>query len=896
MKYLFSAAEAVALDDSQLGGKAANLLWLTAHAYPVPGWWVVPASAMEEMLRGDETASQLISQLSTTITEPQIEAIAGKIRARIAELTLPDALMTALASLDGELFWAVRSSCSDEDAAQASFAGQMDSFLFQRGVEQLADAVRRVMVSAWSPRAVVYRLQKGLSLHAVRCSVIVQEMVKGQTSGVMFTAHPVTGSRQTMLISAAWGTGEGVVSGQCSTDEFTVPLHGDQITQTLSSKTTAVVFDHHRGQGTTEITLDEGKADVASLTAQQILALREIGAGIAKQLRAPQDIEWTLKDNHIYLLQTRPITHLPKDPGCVRDTLICDNANIQESYCGITTPLTFSFARAAYATVYEQTLRLVGCPAKESDARKPITDNMLSLVRGRVYYNIQNWYRALLLLPLFNMNKSDMEAMMGLEEPVDIVEDKKLSRREKLVALPAMLNMTVRLSYAQLTLEPRIRAFLQQYETAQAYIDRDNLHTLSPGELIERLKYLDEHLLTRWTAPIINDFYVARYNGKVQRVLQALWPEDSARISGDLLADDGNLISTEPTKKLLAMSMYVRQHPSLAAMILNDQGAHLLPRIRQLDPRFYQQCIDYIEHYGDRTMGELKLETLTLRQDPSFLFTVLRNYLNTDILPVNQTGKLKAEAEEQVFERLLQLRGKSALARFKHHLSKLRRAIRNRETMRFTRTKMFALYRDIYLQLGQQFALEGVIAQARDIFWLTREEIYQGKEGTAVQTGLGSLIEQRRAEYDRYQKQDEPANRFSLTQTLYQQQTLHAPARQDAVADSTDLRGTGCYPGLVQAPVSLVFTPENATSLAGTILCTVRTDPGWAPLFPGLSGLIVERGSMLSHSAIVAREMGIPAIVGVPGITGLLQDGETVSMDGGSGLIVRCDQPAEKRV
>lgn len=884
MDSFYSAAEAVVLDDNQLGGKAANLLWLTSHAYPVPEWWIVTADTMETMLQQDETASQLRAQLSADASAQDIEVIAGKICARIAQLPLPDALMEALASLDADIFWAVRSSCSDEDASHASFAGQMDSFLFQRGQMQLADAIRQVMMSAWSTRAVAYRLQKGLSLRAIRCSVIIQKMVEGETSGVLFTAHPVTGSRQTMLISAAWGTGEGVVSGQCSTDEFTVPLHGDDFTQALSQKTTAVVFDKRGGSGTKEISLDEDKAAAASLTAQQVLALRALGAGIAKQLRAPQDIEWTIKDNHIYLLQTRPITHLPKDHGCVNDTLICDNANIQESYCGITTPLTFSFARAAYATVYEQTLRLIGSSAKESDARKTITDNMLTLVRGRVYYNIQNWYRALLLLPSFNMNKTDMEAMMGLEEPVDIVQDKQLSRREKLLTLPAMISMAARLLYAQLTLETRVRTFLQHYGDVQAHVDRDNLHILSPAQLIELLKYLDENLLTRWTAPIINDFYVARFNGKVQRVLKALWPQESARISGDLLVDDGNLISTEPTKRLLAMSIYARQRPQLAAMILNDNGAHLLPRLRQQDPRFYQQCIDYIALYGDRTMGELKLETLTLRQDPRFLFTILRNYLSAETLPKSQKGKLKVAAEEEVFARLLQQCGKRQLARFTRHLGKLRRAIHNRETMRFTRTKMFALYRDIYLQLGQQLALEGVLADARDIFWLTRDEIYQGKDGTAVQTGLKTLIAQRSAEYEHYKQQEEPANRFSLTQTLFQQQTLRP---QSAATNGAELRGTGCYPGNVEAPVSLVFAPENASNLAGKILCTVRTDPGWAPLFPGLSGLIVERGSMLSHSAIVAREMGIPAIVGVPDITRRLQDGETVRMDGGSGLIVR---------
>ncbi|WP_312119039.1 phosphoenolpyruvate synthase [Kosakonia cowanii] len=885
MNYLYSAADAVTLDEQQLGGKAANLLWLTSHGYPVPNWWVIPASAMDEMLRCDAKAAQLMAQLSPLMPADQIETLAGKISARLARLTLPEPLMQALEALSDERLWAVRSSCSDEDARQASFAGQMDSFLFQRGQQQLVDAVKGVMMSTWSARAMAYRLRQGLALSAIHCSVIIQEMVEGEASGVLFTAHPVSGSRRTMLISAAWGCGEGIVSGQCNTDEFSVPLEGNDFTPSLSQKTNAVVFDRKRGTGTREVELEADQAAAPALTAAQILALRDMGAAIARALRAPQDIEWTLKDNHLYLLQTRPITHLPKDSGCASETLICDNANIQESYCGVTTPLTFSFARAAYATVYEQTLQLVGCPASDRDQRRDITDNMLSLVRGRVYYNIQNWYRALLLLPSFRMNKSDMEAMMGLEEPVDTIKDKQLSTREKVAALPAMLKMGARLAWALFSLQPRIRDFLRNYSLVHAFVDRDNLHTLSPAELIGRLKYLDQHLLTRWTAPIVNDFYVARYNGKVQAVLRELWPDEHQQMSGDLLADEGQLISTEPTRHLLALSQYARQRPQLAALIQSETSAHLLIRLQALDGHFYQQCLDYIERYGDRTIGELKLETITLRQDPRFLFGVLRNYLNAETVKEKPTDTLRAEAEERVFSRLQQTRGKRALTRFKRDLGRLKRAIHHRETMRFTRTKMFALYRDIYLQLGHQLALEGVLESDRDIFWLTREEIYQGLEGTAVQTGLTTLIAQRRAEYAGYQQEEEPANRLSLTQTLYQQQTLYAT--QQPTADMAHLQGTGCYPGTVEAPVSLVLSPEKAANLGGTILCTVRTDPGWAPLFPGLSGLIVERGSTLSHSAIVAREMGIPAIVGVPGVTRQLQQGEVIRMDGASGQITR---------
>lgn len=192
------------------------------------------------------------------------------------------------------------------------------------------------------------------------------------------------------------------------------------------------------------------------------------------------------------------------------------------------------------------------------------------------------------------------------------------------------------------------------------------------------------------------------------------------------------------------------------------------------------------------------------------------------------------------------------------------------------------------MQLGQQFSLEGVIDNARDIFWLTREEIYQSLVGTVVQTTLRPLIFLRRQEYEGYKHSQEPSHHFQIQQTVFQQQDCdYQNAFYTARSPDSVFEGTGCYPGVVEARVRIISDPTDASELAGNILCTVRTDPGWAPLFPGLSGLIVERGSVLSHSAIIAREMGIPAIVGVPAITQFLRDGEKIRMNGSTGIVTQ---------
>lgn len=199
-----------------------------------------------------------------------------------------------------------------------------------------------------------------------------------------------------------------------------------------------------------------------------------------------------------------------------------------------------------------------------------------------------------------------------------------------------------------------------------------------------------------------------------------------------------------------------------------------------------------------------------------------------------------------------------------------------------------ALYRDVFLQIGEQFACDGLLENGRDIFYLSLEEIYAWYDGRAVQTNIKGLTQLRKAEYQSYEQQDLP-HHFWTYGVVYHHNSYQYPYQENIQLDG-DLQGTGCYPGVVENKIRLIFSPDDELSLNGQILCTVRTDPGWAPLFPTAGGILVERGSTLSHSAVVARELGIPAIVGIPNITKILHDGELVKMDGALGTIIRLEE------
>ncbi|MCJ8169130.1 phosphoenolpyruvate synthase [Atopomonas sediminilitoris] len=907
--FLYSQEQALFLSAEQLGGKAENLAWLSRHGLPVPRWWVLSTEAFAALLRANQLDDLVRHELAGIDHQCEISEVqprAERIQQAILAAELPASLRHELQQAFGPnpaqpslmqqepaQQYAVRSSVLGEDAQGASFAGQMDSYLYQQGLPAIERSVLQVAASAFNSRALLYRLHKGLSLSDIRAAVIIQEMIDGSASGVLFTAHPSTGSRQHMLISAAWGCGEGVVAGICNADEFSVAHQGEHIEQQLADKDVAVVFDRQHGQGTQEITLSDEQRHSACLTAAQVLALRDVGLRIATLKGSPQDIEWTLAQGQVHILQTRPITSLPAPKQPVGRQVVFDNSNIQESYCGVTTPLTFSFANRAYATVYEQTMRLLGVSDAAIQHHRDMLDNMLGLIHGRIYYNINNWYRGLQFLPAFSTNKADMERMMGLTDPVDLIEDRTLSGREKLAKLPQMLRAAWQMGRGFRQMDARVSQFRSLFDQAYHSVPRQQLHALSAGELIELARRLDRDVLARWTTPIINDFYVMMMNGRVHRALSAAGVENPELVQNNLLSGEEGIESTEPTKWLLSMCADVRHNAALRELISQHDNATLLARVQVLDSAFYQRCLDYIERYGDRTMGELKLESITLRQDPSFLFAVLKNYLSRpdltlETLAANE-ARFRQQAEQQAFSAVLSNAGRRGLKRFKKHLGALRAAIRNRENMRLARTRLFGLYRDIFLELGAQLALDGELANARDIFYLSLDELYALNDGRAVQTQLQPLVSARQAEYASYQQRDLP-HHFHTWGMVHRHNAYAYPHAAAAVASDGALRGTGCYPGVVENHIRLIFSPDDELSLNGQILCTVRTDPGWAPLFPTAGGLLVERGSTLSHSAVVARELGIPAIVGIPGITQRLKDGQWVRMDGSSGVI-ECPSP-----
>jgi phosphohistidine swiveling domain-containing protein len=866
-----------------LGGKATNLARLEALGLPVPTWYAVTTAAFERAL-GDLRAR--ISSRLAGETDPA--SASPEIRSWILDLDLPPGLEAEIAAahaarIGGDAYVAVRSSAAGEDAAGESFAGLHDSFLFVRGREGILAAVRKVWASAYNERALAYRRAKGIAIDSIAVAVVVQEMVEARTSGVMFTANPNTGSVHEVVISALWGAGEGLVSAGLDADTWIVDKETLEIAETLASKAEQLVLDREAGGGLLRTAVPEDRRERSSLSREEVLALARLGIAVERHYRRPQDIEFAMdRESRPFLLQARPVTTVEELGPAAGNRLVWDNSNIIESYSGVTSPMTFSFIRRAYSIVYHCFAEVMGIDARTVRANREVFENMLGLFRGQVYYNLFNWYRLVRLFPGFNYNQSFMESMMGVREaaPTESADEKpsKTSALQRYtVELPALLRLVGDFqSY-----------FREHYERWSAM----DFRAVPPHELAALYRQMEEKLLWEWKAPIINDFFVMVFYGTLKKLCVSWCGDESGSLQNDLICGEGGIESTEPTKMLLALAAQARQRPELRQLLLKRAPDDLAREI-PADPRFTEFSAGiarYLDLYGFRCVNELKLEELSLRDRPAFLYQILRNYLASEdpsgmdaAVMEQREQRIRREAESKAFASI-----RSAPRRwiFRKVLENARLGVKNRENLRFARTRIYGLLRELLRAVGEDFADAGLLDRADDVFYLTLDEVWDFTKGRAVTTNLRALAALRREEFDGWRRMDPPADRFEsfglpYHRNLYRGRPQAAPAGEPGV-----LQGTGCCPGIVTGPVKVLRMPNEDARLDGEILVAERTDPGWVPLYPSVSGLLIERGSILSHSAIVAREMGIPTIVGIAGLVSTLKTGQRVTMDGGTGAV-----------
>ncbi|ADV66818.1 PEP/pyruvate-binding domain-containing protein [Deinococcus maricopensis] len=756
------------------------------------------------------------------------------------DLYVPEAVWAEVAAALptlGTPLYAVRSSALDEDGAEHSFAGQLASYLNVPPTEVRA-RIADVWRSGLSGHSLAYRRERGLA-PATPPGVIVQAMVPADQAGVAFSADPVTGERDVTVISAVPGLGEALVSGELT--GATYHVQGERVTGTD-----------------------------ALLRREDVMAVARLARTCEAHFGAPQDIEWALHAGELYLLQSRPITTL----RAFEPRTWWDNSNIVESYSGVTTPLTFSFARRAYANVYRRFVRLLGVPDADIRAHARVFDGMIGLVGGRVYYNLTHWYVALALLPGFRVNRRFMETMMGVAEgmPADLHVQSTRGRAQDALYLARTVGGLLG-AYRRL---PRMREeFLARLNRVLAPADPP-LHQRTLGGLAAHYRELESELLDRWDAPLVNDFFAMIFYG-VLKTLCVKWLDDPhGTRQNDLITATGQMVSAEPARLIADLARLTP--PELRPTLEVGTPEQIQVAVRTV-PALRAAADAYLARFGDRTLDELKLESTTLTDDETPLWRSVAS-LARHGEPAHGAETKRDHAEADALARLSPLRR----AVFRWVLREARARVRDRENLRLERTRAFGRARTLLRAAGQHLADAGVLDRADDVFYLDVEDVLGFAEGTGSTRDLGGLARVRRAEFERHALAPAPPRRFATRGAVGLSPTeVAASARPPA--EGPVRAGLGCSPGVLRGPVRVVRDPRTANIHEPTILVAERTDPGWILILPMARALIVERGSLLSHSAIVARELGIPAVVAVDDLMDWLQDGDEVELDGASGTV-----------
>jgi phosphohistidine swiveling domain-containing protein len=924
-RFVFTPAGGPGADRAVLGGKAGAFAELAETGLPVPPWFAVAPAAFDASLTPPQRAALGRAGEDADAWERAL----ADLRAAGGVADEVDGAVASLADKDDALF-AVRSSAAGEDSAGHSFAGQLESFLFVPAgdvVTRVADVWR----SGFTDRVIAYRRERGIPGPPVAPAVLVQRMVDARVAGVAFGADPVSGRRDIVVVSAVVGLGSALVSGEADADTFHVGPAGLILDRAIATKTVAHRADPGSVEGIRREDLGGETASAPALEDDEVLQVAGLVRAATAFFGTPQDIEWAFDGEGLWLLQSRPITSLPDAPpagdplpvtGQVAQTpaggdaapaatpaatgaepdgelRIWDNSNIAESYAGVTTPLTFSFALHAYEEVYRELVRLLGVPERTIEQNASVFRRMLGLIDGRVYYDLLSWYRVLAMLPGFKVNRTFMEQMMGVREglPDELVAELGgSSGTERVADAFGLARTTLGLVGAQLGLERRIARFRERLESA---LEPRPLDTMSADELAAYYRELEAELLAHWDAPLVNDLFAMFFYGLLRSEAQRWCGDADGTLANDLLTAQGGMISAEPARRIGRMASLAGRDPAVVHVLAHGAVDEAVRAIAT-DPELAAAYRTYLEEFGDRCLEELKLESPTLLDDPSPL---LRSIGHAAQRMRDEGGDAGSEPDDSRSEAAMdtstresaELRVREALRYrplrspvFAWVLRNARSRVRDRENLRFERTRVFGRARRIFLAMGRELVTMDVLDDPRDVFWLEVAELLGFIEGTTTTTDLRGLVAVRRAEFEAYRAMPAPPERFETRGPVDGAARVAAPLAPSEVTGET-LKGIGCCPGTVRGRARVIVDPRGATLARGEVLVAERTDPGWIMLFPAAAGILVERGSLLSHSAIVARELGIPAIVSLPGLTAWLTDGDLVEFDSATGVVRRLE-------
>jgi phosphoenolpyruvate synthase/pyruvate phosphate dikinase len=849
-----------------VGGKGANLGELSRiEGIHVPEGFCVSTEAFQRIIGETPSMNELLDQLSLLTLEDRdkIRELSGEIRRAIEGVAIPEDIqeeITRFLVMAGENnAWAVRSSATAEDLPTASFAGQQDTYLNIIGEEAILRHISKCWASLFTGRAVTYRLQNGFDHRKVQLAVVVQKMVFPQVAGILFTADPLTSNRKVLSIDAGFGSGEALVSGLVNADTCKV-RNGKIIEKKIATR--KPIFALKDG-GTKEQESEPEQQNRQALTDEQVLQLERTGRKIEEHFGCPQDIEWCLVDDTFFILQSRPITTLYPIP----------EANDQENHVYIS---------VGHQQMMTDPMKPLGLSFFQLTAARPMFK-----AGGRLFVDVTHQLaspvsRAMLLDVMEGHDPLLKDALMTLIERGDFMKSVPEKRQEQ---RPGKSNTGISLAgfRTQIENDPTIVANLMQRSRASIEELEQSIQTKSGSEvfdfILEDIQQLKKILFDPQSSVVFMAAMDAAswINEKMNEWL------GEKNVADSLSQSVPNNITSEMGLALLDVADVIRPYPQVIEYLQQVRDDGFLDELVQFDggQEIRDAISAFLNKYGMRCVGEIDITKPRWSEKPTILVPmILSNIKNFE----PGAGKRKFEQgrqealkkEQEVLERLKQLPdGEEKARETKRMISLMRNFIGYREYPKYGMMKRYFVYRQALLKEAGRLVQANVLHEEEDMYYLTFEEL---REVARTKKLDYQIIDKRKDEYTFYEKLTPPRVITSDGEIIvgeYKRENLPAEA----------LAGLPVSSGVVEGRARVILNMEGADLEEGDILVTSFTDPSWTPLFVSIQGLITEVGGLMTHGAVIAREYGIPAIVGVENATRLIKDGQRIRVNGTEGYV-----------
>ena len=851
-----------------VGSKAFHLIGMQKAGLDVPPFVVMPVYTVNELLAPIRSFIEEQVQLIGDYPEGDLNNIALNIQQKICLHQPSPEWEERLLSSCGHFFGgsyevAIRSSGLGEDTEGASFAGIHDSYLYCNA-QNLVSQIMSAIASAWGLSALSYRQQKGLHLKHIQIALVIQKMVPAIRSGIAFSMHQ-GGNLADAVIVAGYGLGTGIVEGKVETDTFFLNRQDQSIRRQLVTKFSQMSRKDN-DQQLNPIPKDlQGQA---CLTPEEIRQIYDQLIKAEKLLKTPADIEFSYdEEEKLHLLQMRPITTINAD-----QLIILDNTNIVESYPGTTLPLSFSFALKAYENVFKGASDAFWISRKVMHQHAEVFANLLAHYKGRIYYRLDNWYKMVALVYSSHRSMDAWEKAVGLTHTER--GQVRFQFQNQLKAIGAALCLLINHKRNNRRF---FKAFAKNYEKLKACITYRNDTSL----LWKHYEQTAQQLFKPWCQTLVNDFLAFKMFGWLQNALAKYVDDQQSSLANDWISGLGEVLSEKALISTLQLKETIKENDRL--QLLFKQNAQQILNQLQVGEysSFYESIKEHLQLYGDRTLAELKLETPSFRKAPIHFIELLKNQLQSDMTVAKykrQQSDLRKKADRLIRSSVPWWH--PALYYMRWLRKRASYGLQNRENMRFCRTRGYGAIKDIFLEIGQLMHEEELIERADDVFYLDLE-ILKAYCILNKRESLHTYVQELKNQYETLDSQQFPGR------IIYERDALPDLILESNIPTIQDgrLKGIPVSGGTITAEAIVVKKPKPSTTAKGRILISAMTDPGWVFLMSQAVGLISEKGSLLSHTAIVGRELGLPVVVGIPRATEIFKTGDCITMDGNNGWV-----------